>query len=172
MIKQAAGMCAGPRCSHSDIMCQLEIMLSPEFVQHLLLWQGSFKDLRVPRSTDAWKTCMSAWQFGSAMLQRLRCHLTSMSWASASVDACGKSHLHPIANMRGTCRHLVGIAGMPGSGKTTAARHISDSMNKLWKQRHPSDQDCTNTLPMDGKIRRPACADWRSSLTGLMPHLL
>ncbi|CAK0784266.1 hypothetical protein CVIRNUC_007470 [Coccomyxa viridis] len=47
-------------------------------------------------------------------------------------------------------KHLVGIAGMPGSGKTTAARHISDSMNNLWRQRHASDEDCTGTLPMDG----------------------
>ena len=74
--------------------------------------------------------------------------------------------------MIATCRHLVGIAGMPGSGKTTAARHISDSMNNLWKQRHASDEDCTGTLPMDGEIGRPACADWMSNLIGLMAHLL
>ena len=60
-------------------MRQLVIELSSKFVQHLLLWQGSFEDLRVSQSPDAWKTCMRAWQSGSVMLQRLRSHLASMS---------------------------------------------------------------------------------------------
>ena len=79
MIMQAEGWCAGLRYSHADIMRQLVIVLSSKFVQHLLLWQGSFEILRVSRSPDAWKTCMRPWQFGSVMLQRLRRLLASMS---------------------------------------------------------------------------------------------
>lgn len=40
---------------------------------------------------------------------------------------------------------------MPGSGKSTAADHISSSINSLWKQRHGSAHGCASVLPMDGE---------------------
>ena len=53
------------------------------------------------------------------------------------------------------CRHLVGIAGMPGSGKSTAASHISSSINSLWTERHGPSQNCASCLPMDGEAKLP-----------------
>lgn len=40
---------------------------------------------------------------------------------------------------------------MPGSGKTTAAAHITDSVNRLWKALHGSNEECARTLAMDGE---------------------
>lgn len=41
-------------------------------------------------------------------------------------------------------------AGVPGSGKSTAAAAVSSRINDIWKQNSRSDQDWAVNVPMDG----------------------
>ncbi|KAL6864066.1 P-loop containing nucleoside triphosphate hydrolase protein [Trichoderma novae-zelandiae] len=47
-------------------------------------------------------------------------------------------------------RLLIGIAGIPGSGKTTLAQTITDSLNAVARQTSPSAPPPASFLPMDG----------------------
>lgn len=55
-----------------------------------------------------------------------------------------------------SCRYIVGLAGPPGSGKTTLASEVVQRVNKLWPQKSPSLDSQVNppnvaaVLPMDG----------------------
>lgn len=54
------------------------------------------------------------------------------------------------------CRYIVGLAGPPGSGKTTLASEVVQRLNKLWLQKASSldsqvkPLNVATALPMDG----------------------
>lgn len=58
--------------------------------------------------------------------------------------------------MNSTCRHIVGLCGTPGAGKTTLASQVARLVNELWAQRSPCFDDQVEApevaivLPMDG----------------------
>lgn len=47
-------------------------------------------------------------------------------------------------------RLLIGIAGIPGSGKTTLAQTLTNSLNSLSRQTSPSSPPPASFIPMDG----------------------
>eukprot|EP00918_Siedleckia_nematoides_P102669 GHVU01224198.1.p1 GENE.GHVU01224198.1~~GHVU01224198.1.p1 ORF type:complete len:147 (+),score=11.14 GHVU01224198.1:24-464(+) len=48
-------------------------------------------------------------------------------------------------------RHMIGIAGIPGAGKTTFSNLICRHVNAVWKERNPeSPGDISVVVPMDG----------------------
>lgn len=54
------------------------------------------------------------------------------------------------------CRHVVGLAGPPGAGKSTLAHEVVRRVNKLWPERASSmdsqvqPPDVAIVVPMDG----------------------
>lgn len=54
------------------------------------------------------------------------------------------------------CRHIVGLAGPPGAGKSTVASEVVKRINKLWPQKSCSfdsqvqPPEVATVLPMDG----------------------
>ncbi|KAI0134329.1 phosphoribulokinase/uridine kinase [Xylariales sp. AK1849] len=45
---------------------------------------------------------------------------------------------------------MIGIAGIPGSGKTTLSRRVTTSLNALHFQQHPGSAPIATFVPMDG----------------------
>lgn len=54
------------------------------------------------------------------------------------------------------CRYIVGLAGSPGSGKSTIASEVVRRVNRLWPQKacaldsQVSPPDMAKVIPMDG----------------------
>ena len=131
-------------------------IICPGWCHQSCCWQDSCKGASIFHMHDIWTRSTITWQRGSVMLQRSRPHPGSISHLPPLHAAFRMqnlfSHSAYLRHERfSCCRHLVGIAGMPGSGKTTAAAYVIDSVNRLWKALHGPNEECARTLPMDGE---------------------
>lgn len=58
--------------------------------------------------------------------------------------------------MNSTCRHIVGLCGPPGAGKSTLASEVANRVNQLWNQKasfvdyRVESPTVATVLPMDG----------------------
>ena len=135
-----------------------KVIICPGWCHKTCCWQDSCKRASIFHMHDIWTRFTITWQRASVMLQRSRPHPGSISHLpplSCSLPHAGEILFSQTEYLRherfSDCRHLVGIAGMPGSGKTTAAAYVTDSVNRLWKALHGPKEECARTLPMDGE---------------------
>ncbi|RPA83389.1 P-loop containing nucleoside triphosphate hydrolase protein [Ascobolus immersus RN42] len=67
-----------------------------------------------------------------------------------AVDDIAQHTLELYKDAEPKTRILIGIAGIPGSGKTTLAKRIANRINEILKESNDTDEEVAIMVPMDG----------------------
>ncbi|KAI4378569.1 hypothetical protein MLD38_016029 [Melastoma candidum] len=113
---------------------------------------------------DAWTSCRRPgpleWKRRPVMVicsQRTEAAVVARRCMDEAYDALAERLMSNAAVAASPqSKYIVGLAGPPGSGKSTVASEVAQRVNKLWLQKHSSSDsqqyllDVATVLPMDG----------------------